>query len=112
METIDYGIMERAEQLATVPADFGWSDIGSWAEVWEMSAQDAAGNATRGTHADLDSTNLLVLGSGKPVVTLGLHDLTVVDLPDVLLICPRDRAQDIKLLVEQLQKDPRFADLL
>jgi mannose-1-phosphate guanylyltransferase len=112
VETIDYGIMERAEQLATMPADFGWSDIGSWAEVWEMSAQDAAGNAARGIHADLDSTNLLVLGSGKPVITLGLHDLTVVDLPDVLLICPRERAQDVKALVEQLQKDPRFKDLL
>lgn len=111
VETIDYGVMERADRLATIPADFGWNDIGSWAEVWEMSSRDEEGNVVRGDHMGVDTRGSLIFGSDKPIFTLGVDDLVVVDLPDALLLCRRDRAQEVRALVERLQEDPRHKRL-
>ena len=112
VETIDYGIMERAEQLATIPADFGWNDIGGWGELWEMSERDADGNLAHGDYVGLQSSGNLVWGSNKPVFTLGVEDLVIVDAPDALLVVPRARAEQLKLLIEQLQADPKRTGLL
>lgn len=112
VQTIDYGIMERAERVATIPADFGWSDVGSWGELLLIAPKDADGNVVRGDHVGADTRRTLVYGSDRPIFTLGVEDLVVVDTPDVLLICHRDRAEQVKQLVEQLQRDPHRAHLI
>jgi len=103
-KTIDYGIMEGADDAAVIPADIGWSDIGNWATLLEILPGDGNGNVVM--DADLlgvDTTKTLVYGNHRLVVTIGLSDLVVVDTDDALLICPRDRAQDVKKIVDQLR---------
>src|SRR5204863_8047712 len=112
VQTIDYGIMERAQQVATIPSDFGWSDVGNWSEVLAMSPQDEDGNSARGQHYGMDTHRSLTYGTNKPVVTLGVEDLVVVDLPDVLLVGSRERAEDVKALVERLQAARGWEGLL
>jgi mannose-1-phosphate guanylyltransferase len=106
-ETIDVGIMERARNVATIPADFGWSDIGSWAELWELAERDSEGNDARGTGRVLtaDSQNNLVYADGRTVALVGVHDLVVVETADAVFICPRERAQDVRTIVQRLQRE-------
>jgi mannose-1-phosphate guanylyltransferase len=114
VQTVDFGILERAPDVAVVPARFAWSDVGSWSELYDVVPHDSSGNAIRGQHLSLDTRNSLVYSAveGRTVVALGVNDLLVVDTPDVLLICPRSRSGEIKRLVEWLEGDPRFAHLL
>jgi mannose-1-phosphate guanylyltransferase len=112
VETIDYGIMERAERLAVIPADFGWSDIGSWAELLQIAPKDQAGNVVRGDHVGAETQGTLIYGSSRPIFTLGVEDLVIVDAKDALLICHKDHAEAVKKLVEQLQADPDRASLV
>lgn len=103
--SIDYGIMERAESVQVVPADFGWSDLGSWTTAWELAEQDAAGNALPEGAVAVDSSGTYVrTAKGKLVAVIGVHDLIVVDTDDALLIMPRSRAQDVRSVVDALQK--------
>jgi mannose-1-phosphate guanylyltransferase len=104
-ETIDVGIMERAPNVATIPADFGWSDIGSWAELWELSQRDDDGNAVRGKVLLTDSHGNLVHAEGRTVALVGVDDLVVVETADAVFVCKRDRAQDVRLIVQRLQQD-------
>jgi len=108
-ETIDVGIMERARNVATIPSNFGWSDIGSWAELWELAAQDADGNVTLGSGrvVSSDSHNNLVYADGRAVALVGVEDLVVVETADAVFVCPRDRAQDVKMIVSRLQAEGR-----
>jgi len=110
-ETIDTGIMERAPQVAVIPATFGWRDIGSWTELYESLEADAEGNVVRGEHLGVDTHGSLVLGGRRLIATIGLEDLVIVDADDVLLVCRRDRAADAKQLVERLERQGR-AELL
>lgn len=112
--TIDYGILERSERVACVPADFGWTDLGSWAAVAELLGEDGPedANVGRGVRLDLDSRGCLVYGTtDRLVATIGLRDIVIVDTGDALLVCPRDRAQDVKDIVARLDAEGR-ADLL
>jgi mannose-1-phosphate guanylyltransferase len=106
-ETIDVGIMERASNVATIPAAFGWSDIGSWAELWELASRPADGNVNLGSGRVLtaDSQGNLVYADGRAVALVGVNDLVVVETEDAVFICPRDRAQDVKLIVQRLQQE-------
>jgi mannose-1-phosphate guanylyltransferase len=104
-QTIDVGIMEQAPNVATIPADFGWSDIGSWAELWELSERDQEGNACRGQVLLADSQRNLVFADGRSVALVGVQDLVVVETEDAVFICPRDRAQDVKMIVQRLQEE-------
>jgi mannose-1-phosphate guanylyltransferase len=106
-ETIDVGVMERASNVATIPATFGWTDIGSWAELWELSEQDADENVVLGSGRALlaDSRRNLVYADARAVALVGLNDLVVVETSDAVFICPRDRAQDVKLIVQRLQRE-------
>jgi mannose-1-phosphate guanylyltransferase len=106
-ETIDVGIMEPARNVATIPADFGWNDIGSWSELWELSAQDAQGNVARGAGRVIsaDSRGTLVFAEGRTVSLVGVDDLIVVETADAVFVCRRDRAQDVKLIVAQLRAE-------
>lgn len=102
-ETIDYGVMERAERVAVLPVEIGWNDVGSWASVYEVLPHDGQGNAIVGNHLSLDTSNTLIYSPDRLVATIGLQDLIVVDTGDVVLICPRSRSQDVKRLVEMLK---------
>jgi mannose-1-phosphate guanylyltransferase len=108
--SIDHGVMEKAAGLAVVPGAFGWNDVGSWQSAWELGSPDAAGNALSAGAVAIDAKNNLVrtLGSGKKVVALvGVSDLVVVETDDAILVIPRDRAQDVRLVVEALKASGR-----
>lgn len=112
--SIDTGVMEKAAGLAVVAGDFGWNDVGSWQSAWELGSPDAAGNALSKGAVAIDAKNNLVrtLGTGKKVVALvGVNDLVVVETEDALLVIPRERAQDVRLIVEALKAAGR-TDLL
>jgi mannose-1-phosphate guanylyltransferase len=102
--TIDYGIMERAENVACVPAAFEWRDIGSWSALRDALPKDAAGNAVVGRHLGLDTTGCLVYApEGRLIATIGLEDMIIVDTGDAVLVCPASRAQEVKDLVDALR---------
>ena len=103
-QTIDYGIMEGAQDVAVIPADIGWSDIGSWATLLDILPGDKDGNVViDADHIGVDTHQTLVYGNNRLVATIGVSCLVVVDTDDVLLICPHDRAQDVKKIVEELR---------
>ena len=105
-ESIDFGIMEKADDVVLIPADFGWSDVGSWSALPEVMNPDEAGNVAINVRESLsfDSGGCLVYGGGKLTAFIGVKDLIVVDTSDALLVCNRDRAQDVKRVVEELTK--------
>jgi mannose-1-phosphate guanylyltransferase/mannose-6-phosphate isomerase len=103
-KSIDYAVMEHTKLAAVVPADIGWSDVGSWSAVWDILDHDAAGNATEGPVVMLDTRNSLVR-SEKSVLTtvIGLDDVVVVSTADAVLVSSRSKAEQVKTLVEQLK---------
>ena len=107
--TIDYGIMERAERVAMVPADIGWHDVGSWARLAEIVAGGA--NWSAGDHVAVDAEGNYVWAPGKLTALIGVEDLVVVDTPDALLVVSKDRAEDVKAVVDRLRREER-EDLL
>ena len=93
-----------------VPGSFGWSDLGSWTTAYELASKDEQGNATRAEAVMVDSTGCYVSApSGKLVALVGVHDLVVVETEDALLVMPRERAQDVRAVVDELKarRDPR-----
>jgi len=106
--SIDYGVMEREPRIALVPGDFGWSDVGSFAALPEVRALDARGNAVAGDAIAIDCDGCVVLSQGERLVAaVGVRDLCIVDSGDALLVVPRDRAQDVRAVVEELKKTGR-----
>ncbi|PHK96441.1 mannose-1-phosphate guanylyltransferase/mannose-6-phosphate isomerase [Pseudoroseomonas rhizosphaerae] len=101
--SIDYAVMEKTSHAAVVPADIGWSDVGSWAALWEVSSKDAAGNATQGPVELYQARNCYVRTEGILTGVVGLEDAVVVVTDDAVLAMHRDRAQDVKKLLEQLK---------
>jgi mannose-1-phosphate guanylyltransferase len=103
--------MERAQDVWVVPADIGWSDVGSWRALADLLSADAQGNVVVGEHRGIDTAGCLIHSPNKLVATIGLRDLVVIDTDDVLLICPKERDQDVRKLVELLEHEGRH-DLL
>jgi len=107
-QTIDYGIMEKAERVAVLPAGgLGWSDVGSWDSLFEVLLPDADGNvAVNAQHLEIDTHKTLVysVNNQRLIVTIGLDDIVVVDSGDVLLVCKADQSQKVRDVVEQLKK--------
>ncbi len=102
--TVDYGIMEKTKRAAVIPVEIGWSDVGDWGSLSDVLPGDPDGNVVRGLHLGLDTTNCLIRGSDKRLIaTVGLRDMVIVDAGDALLICPRDRSQEAKQVVERLR---------
>jgi len=103
--TIDVGIMERANDLAVIPCDLGWSDIGSWAALHAVLPADAHGNVVLGgaPHVGIDTSDSLIYGEDRLIATLGLEGMIVVDTGDALLILPKGRAQDVNAVVRELR---------
>lgn len=102
--SIDYGVMERSNKVAVIPADLGWSDVGSWTALDEISRRDKDGNVITGNVIDVDSRDSILYASNRLVATLGLRDMVVVDTEDATLVCRKDRAQDVKKIVEELKR--------
>lgn len=100
--SIDYGLMEKADNVYVLPSEFGWSDLGTWASVYELAEKDYVGNAVIPSEKVImyDSSNCMVnVPKGKLVVLQGLHDFIVVEDNNTLLICPRDQEQNVKQIV-------------
>ena len=107
-QTVDYGVMEKARDVAVIPAEFGWNDVGSWATLLEILDNDEQGNIIRrAEHVGVETSNTLVFGHGRLVATIGLHDMIVIDTGDAVLVCPKDRAQDVKKIVDDLKKQEK-----
>src|SRR5260221_5505045 len=109
--SIDYAVVEKARNVAGIPCDIGWNDVGSWNAVYELLPRDGAGNALRGQGRLIDSKRNYVDAPGKMVATIGVDDLVIVDTPDALLIARRDRAQEVSDVVKWLEEHRR-EDLL
>jgi mannose-1-phosphate guanylyltransferase len=101
--SIDYAVMEKTADAVVVPMDAGWSDVGAFAALWEVSPQDANGNVHRGDVLAHDSANNLVFAENALVATVGLHDTVVVQTKDAVFVAPRARASEVKAIVEQLK---------
>ncbi|MBI4433632.1 mannose-1-phosphate guanylyltransferase [Candidatus Uhrbacteria bacterium] len=103
--SIDCGMMEHLERLVVIPASFGWADIGHWRAVHDVLAATPDANVARAVHVPIESVgNLIIAPEGKVVVTCGLDDCVVIDTPDALLVCRRDRAQEVKRAIEELER--------
>jgi mannose-1-phosphate guanylyltransferase len=102
--SVDYGILEKAQKVAVVEADFDWDDVGCWSALAGHYEADDEGNAVKGQFLGIDSHNCIVdAQSGKLVVGVGIDDLVIVDTPDVLMVIPRSRDQEVKKAVEKLK---------
>lgn len=108
-DSIDYAIMEKAGNVKMVPLDADWNDVGSWSSLWETLPKDEQNNALIGDIISIDTRNTLVhsLDKDKLIVTIGLDDITIVETKNALLVAKRDKAQDVKAVVEQLSADDR-----
>jgi len=104
-ESIDYGIMEKAKKVYVIKGDFPWNDVGSWAALEEIYPPNEEGNIVRGQSIGIDSKNCILVGKDKLIATLGVQDLIVVDTADAILICPKDKAQEVKKLVKKLKEE-------
>jgi len=104
MISVEYGILENDDKTVVVPADLGWSDVGSWS-VLKDSLISKNSHFVKGEHLDVGSKNLLVYGSKKLITTVGLKDLIIVDTDDAILICDKNNSQLVKTVVEKLEKD-------
>ncbi|QMW23905.1 mannose-1-phosphate guanylyltransferase/mannose-6-phosphate isomerase [Sandaracinobacteroides saxicola] len=101
--SIDYAVMQTAPHVKVVPVDMGWSDVGSWDALWRVTVPDAEGNVVRGAGTLIGCRDSLVRNENGPfVAALGLDDMIVVSTPDAVMIAPRNRAEDIKLLVDAI----------
>jgi mannose-1-phosphate guanylyltransferase/mannose-6-phosphate isomerase len=110
--SIDYAVMERAARRAVVPASFDWNDIGSWKAVSEIesgAAPDAAGNRVQGMAVTIDSENCYIQGGKRLIAAVGVKDLVIVDTADAVLVADRERAQQVKQVVEQLRASDHAA---
>ncbi len=103
--TIDVGIMEHAQDVVVIPAELGWSDIGSWASLLELLPSDADGNVVlgAGTFVGLDTQRSLIRSEGRLVTAIGCEEMIIIDTADALLVLPKARAQDVAALVKLLR---------
>ncbi len=103
--SIDYAIMERMADTLVIPADMGWNDMGTWPEVAEVWEKDSHNNSCFGQHVGIDSAGCVIYSPKKIVATVGIRDLIVVETPDAILLCAKDRADDVKKLVQKLTEE-------
>jgi mannose-1-phosphate guanylyltransferase len=102
-QSIDYGIMEKVTNIYVIPCVFGWDDVGSWTALERINELDDNGNVIRGNILNLDTKRCIIESNGKLIATLGIEDLIIVDTEDVILICSKDKAQEVKSLIKELR---------
>jgi mannose-1-phosphate guanylyltransferase/mannose-6-phosphate isomerase len=102
--SIDHAVMEHSARSVVVPVDFGWSDVGSWGSLEEVAPLDKDGNVRNGNIIDIGSRNSVLFADRRLVATIGLDNMVVVDTPDATLVCPKERAQDVKAIVSLLKQ--------
>ncbi|NLG06324.1 MAG: NTP transferase domain-containing protein [Candidatus Pacebacteria bacterium] len=108
--SIDYAISEKADNLVLIPGDFGWNDVGDWRVVYQLGAKNAAGNVILGEEGAVQTVTQksygnLIHGNQRLIALYGLKDFIIVDTKEILLICPKDKAQEVKKLVNQLKEE-------
>ncbi|HPX62275.1 MAG TPA: mannose-1-phosphate guanylyltransferase [Deltaproteobacteria bacterium] len=104
--SIDYAVMEKSDKVQVVPAEMGWSDVGSWSALPEIAEADGQGNVAMevGAHVSIDSSDCIIHGGGRTIATVGLKGVIVVATDDAVLVCDREHAQDVRRVVDQLNK--------
>lgn len=105
-DSIDYAVMEKAGNVVVIPASFGWSDVGSWSALPGVISPDSCGNViiNASESVTIDAVDTIAYGGGKAVALVGVQRLIVVDTPDALMVCSLDRGQEVKKVVEELEK--------
>ncbi|MBB5322232.1 mannose-1-phosphate guanylyltransferase/mannose-6-phosphate isomerase [Marinobacter oulmenensis] len=106
-DSIDYAVMEKTDNAAVVALDAGWSDIGSWSALWEVSEKDGDGNSFTGDVIAHDTATTLVRADNRLVATVGVENLVIIETKDALLVAHKDRVQDVKKVVERIRNDGR-----
>ena len=106
-ESVDYAVMEKTDKATVVALDAGWSDIGSWSALWDVSAKDEVGNSLTGDVIARDTANTLVRADSRLVATVGVDNLVIIETKDALLVAHKDKVQDVKNVVEQIRNDGR-----
>ncbi|CAM4263012.1 mannose-1-phosphate guanylyltransferase [Comamonas aquatilis] len=106
-DSVDYAVMEKTADAVVVPLDAGWSDVGSWSALWDVSPKDAAGNVLRGDVLMHDSTGTYVHAGSRLVATVGVQDLVVVETKDAVMVAHRSQAQEVKKIVDRLKVSGR-----
>jgi mannose-1-phosphate guanylyltransferase len=102
--SVDYGIMEKSDRVLVIPSDIGWNDVGSWTSLEKIMEKGENGNIIIGHHLGIDSKNNIAYSRKKLIATVGIQDLIIVDTEDALLVCHKDRAQEIKNIVNLLEQ--------
>lgn len=97
--SIDFGILERSDEVLVIPGDFGWNDVGSWDALGTIFSTDENGNIVRAKHIGYNTKNSIIYSNDRLIATIGLDNLIIADTSDALLICPKDRAQEVKSIV-------------
>jgi mannose-1-phosphate guanylyltransferase len=103
--SVDVGIMEKADDVYMIPATFSWDDVGAWSALGRILPRDDCGNAVVGRHTGRDTRGCVVYGTTRPIGTIGLRDIVVVETPEGVLVCPKERAQEVKDLVRLMRED-------
>lgn len=103
--SIDFGVMEYAKDVFVIPGDFGWDDLGSWPALSRVRGVDRNGNVIIGRQIGIDTKDCIIESPKKVVATIGLDNLIIVETDDVLMVCSKDRAQDVKEILQQLREE-------
>lgn len=106
-DSVDYAVMEKTDNAAVVSLDAGWSDIGSWSALWDVSDKDQNGNTFTGDVIAHDTERTLVRADSRLVATVGVKDLVIIETKDALLVAHKDKVQDVKKVVERIKNDGR-----
>ena len=104
-QTIDYGVMEGAAEVTVIPVDIGWSDVGSWTSLSALLPADEAGNIAVGPHVGVETRDTLVIGGKRLIATIGLEGMVIVDTEDALLVCLKEREQEVREIVRLLERE-------
>ena len=102
--SIDYAVMEKTKKAALLPVDYDWIDLGTWQAIGEILKKDRNGNIFKGNCRDVGSKNSLVWSNNRLVATLGLKDIIIVDTKNALLVCSKDKTQDVKKIAQKLKQ--------
>lgn len=103
-QTIDYGIMEKAQNIKVVEAAFQWDDVGSWQGIEKWRDRDASGNIVTADHVGIETHNCIIMGKGQLIATIGLDDIVIIRTDDAILVCQKERSQEVRDIVNMIKE--------